>query len=150
MWYLANDALEDEETQKRGIIIIDYNLIVGINKKEWNTVLFRRSSRLVEALPWKVVAYHFCYDDQRLLAVVSWLQLLHKLPECRFRLHYGEFMSKASNKCHYRERKESTSCIPFHLSLTHLTHAYANQSQAPTRRFSMYCAHLEFLGVCYH
>ena len=77
-------ALTDDETQKRGVVLICYchhpseeDLSVKVNP-------------LYKGLPHRVVGAHFCFEDQSLVPFVSALRLtLPPRIRARLRAHLG-------------------------------------------------------------
>jgi hypothetical protein len=86
-WYVAMAALEDEETQKRGIVCLSY--AVGAPLLQKSTV-FQLSS-ILRVIPFRVVGIHSCVDDPK-MQVVARLATLMMDPRhrVRFRCHCGK------------------------------------------------------------
>lgn len=87
--FLASKAAEDEDTQKRGIVVVYY----GLAQKSYDG----RNNRPVhwlrafEDVPARVVATHFCYDNAAMKPLLN-LVSDHMEPKmlCRFRSHCGQ------------------------------------------------------------
>eukprot|EP00980_Cylindrotheca_fusiformis_P030607 scaffold25091_cov147-Cylindrotheca_fusiformis.AAC.7 len=86
--YIAMVALEDEETQKNGVVMI------GLNTGK-DRVMNREAAwavhKMARVLPMRVVGIHFCYDALMLLPMVSLAMLvMGATRRVRFRAHYGK------------------------------------------------------------
>ncbi|KAL3941169.1 MAG: hypothetical protein SGBAC_004423 [Bacillariaceae sp.] len=106
--FLTSKAAEDEDTQKRGIVMIFYALAQKTYDGRNN-----RPVRLLKAfgdLPARVVATHFCYDNA---AMKPLLNLLSNHMEtkmlCRFRSHCGQHGDCQYNLMTFGIPKE---CLP--------------------------------------
>jgi hypothetical protein len=87
-WYLTMAALEDEETQKRGFVIISYT--IGTTR-----ALDRRSSykiaRLSWILPMRTAGVHGCTDDPRQSTMMNFaVMLIGTNMRVRTRIHFGK------------------------------------------------------------
>lgn len=88
-WYLIASALEDDETQRRGVIIISYS--VGTSKAleregAWNI------ARLSFTIPMRVVGIHGCSDDPKQRLVMALVQVvIGTYLRVRSRIHSGKF-----------------------------------------------------------
>ncbi|CAJ1947159.1 unnamed protein product [Cylindrotheca closterium] len=87
--FLASKAAEDEDTQKRGVVVIYYALAQkaydGRNNRpvQW--------LKAFEALPTRVVATHFCYDNSAMKPLLNLLSNhMDTKMLCRFRSHSGQ------------------------------------------------------------
>ena len=77
-------ALVDDDTQKRGVVLILY--CHNPSKEDFSVNV----NPLYEGLPYRVVGAHFCFEDQALVPFVSALRL--NLPpriRARLRAHLG-------------------------------------------------------------
>ena len=82
-------ALEDEETQKNGNVLIFFN--VGSNPSIDAYEFVKQRSSLEKALIGRVAGIHYCYDNVVLRPFISLLMLLvGKSVRARVRPHYGE------------------------------------------------------------
>jgi hypothetical protein len=79
-------VLEDEESQKRGICVIAYN--VG-NPTVDRTQVWR-NGRLLGSLPYRCVALHYCYDNPKIRLLLN-LTMFDTHTRTRFRHHYGTY-----------------------------------------------------------
>jgi hypothetical protein len=85
---LITSCLKDEETQKKGVVMIVFN--VGKGAKNEKIKILRGVRKVREGIPKKVVGTHFCYDNRFLRPFVAGVQLfLDKEARRRFRSHYG-------------------------------------------------------------
>ncbi|CAJ1947157.1 unnamed protein product [Cylindrotheca closterium] len=86
---LVSKAAKDEETQKRGVVVVYYALAQRAYDGRNNRPV--QLLKAFESLPARVVATHFCYDNS---AMKPLLNLLSNHMEtkmlCRFRSHYGQ------------------------------------------------------------
>jgi hypothetical protein len=88
-WYTVMTAMEDVNTQRLGLATVLYN--VGFHRHRKQDIEFLLNSTfLSESLPIRYASMHFCYDDIRLLPLISAMQLITgKEARIRFRSHYG-------------------------------------------------------------
>ena len=82
---------KDEQAQKKGIVVIDncigYN---HVEEKLFDKV--RNVPILLDALPLRIAALHFCYDIPQLRPVAFLIQnVINKDIRLRFRAHYGQW-----------------------------------------------------------
>jgi hypothetical protein len=86
--YLFMAAVEDEETQKRGLVTIGY--MVGKFIGKTNSELNKRLARDLEWLPVRMTGVHICYDDPKLRAWKPLAMLLMgRHLRLRTRIHDG-------------------------------------------------------------
>ena len=82
-------ALRDEETQKRGIVVVVYN----VGPKRFipgDFVMMQRFHAVREVLPQRIVGAHYCFDDDSIRPIVWAMRLLlPKRVRTRFRPHFG-------------------------------------------------------------
>ncbi|CAJ1947161.1 unnamed protein product [Cylindrotheca closterium] len=106
--FLASKAAEDEETQKRGIVMICYALAQKTYDSRNN-----RPLHLLKALgdfPSRVVATHFCYDNAIMKSLVDFLgEHMESMMLCRFRSHSGEHVECQSKLISFGIPNE---CLP--------------------------------------
>lgn len=89
-YYQFMAALEDENTQKKGIVNVIYNVDCTSINLRMDKETFSAGSAFVEALPFRIVAMHFCYNNERLLPIMSFIQLaVGQQNRIRFRAHFG-------------------------------------------------------------
>ena len=82
---------DDDDTQRKGIVFVLFN-VVGPDFEfgpKYRKAIWR-GAHLVQCLPMRPAAAHFCHDDPRLQTFLS-LLLLSLGPEYRrrFRVHNG-------------------------------------------------------------
>ena len=81
-------ALEDEDTQKAGVVMVGYNMGAKLEldcHAVWAIMKLRR------ALPIRVVGMHYCYDDFKTRPMMSLAMLvMGSHGRMRFRAHYGK------------------------------------------------------------
>lgn len=88
-WYLMMSMVRDEETQKKGIVYVGYNLGDEPSKCEHFQIL-KASENVRSAIPDRVVGAHFCYDHKSVEKFATGIALyLHKDGRHRFRTHFG-------------------------------------------------------------
>lgn len=81
-------ALEDEETQKKGIVLLGYNMGA---KSVVDRPAVWAIEKLRKALPMRVVGMHYCYDSFKMRPMMSLAMLvMGATSRVRFRAHYGE------------------------------------------------------------
>ncbi len=84
-------AVEEEETQKRGMVGLFY--FVGATSFEFDRKVVEvnnRLSGLLKCLPFKFTAMHICFDDPRLSMIKSLLMLtMGRDSRVRLRIHVG-------------------------------------------------------------
>jgi hypothetical protein len=89
LFYIFYSMAEDEETQRRGVVGIAYFIGQKFGS-EMDFDLSSRAPRLLEWIPFRVSAMHFCSDDPRLRAFNALiLPLLGQRNRARFRIHDG-------------------------------------------------------------
>lgn len=91
VYYNAMVNAESVETQKKGTVVVVWG-VGGKNSvtRRLNASTFWKASEVKNAVPSKVVAFHFCYDNMMLRPVLSTLQLASGFfTGVRFRAHYG-------------------------------------------------------------
>jgi hypothetical protein len=94
VFYMMMAALEDEETQKKGVVVIDYLLS---NPGRLDPALIQIISSTMKALPRRVGGCHFCVTGY---ASRAWIALIRRffLPKdlrLRSRVHDGELQLRA-------------------------------------------------------
>jgi hypothetical protein len=90
MWYQLMAALEDEDTQRKGMVSVLYNIELGKAEPDYPELL-KNSHMINDALPFRNVAVHYCYDSASLRPAMTLYQLVVSGNiRLRFRAHYGE------------------------------------------------------------
>jgi hypothetical protein len=82
-------ALEDEETQLRGIVCVYYAL--GPQQRMYRYSFASKIPKVAKVLPLRIVALHGCYSDPKLspfLDVAAFV--MEKTLRVRLRFHTGE------------------------------------------------------------
>jgi len=86
MWYFSMASAREEESQKKGYIWLIMNLCDFKTPME----LYRRVGLLHSAIPHRLAAGHFCYDDQTLHPYVAGFHLfVGEEFKIRIRIHFG-------------------------------------------------------------
>lgn len=91
VWYVISIVLQDEENQKRGLVVINYNT--------GNCELFEESiaatirwKAITKSLPLRFAGFHYCYSNDFNSPLLTEMQLvLQKNLLLRFRKHFGTF-----------------------------------------------------------
>jgi hypothetical protein len=86
-WYVTTTSLEDEETQKLGMVFIAINIEPTAMADRFKAV---QGGYLSRTIPMRLVAVHFCVSQpiQRLSATLATMVLGVQL-QLRTRVHYG-------------------------------------------------------------
>eukprot|EP00980_Cylindrotheca_fusiformis_P013808 scaffold3572_cov113-Cylindrotheca_fusiformis.AAC.4 len=89
--FLASQAAKDEETQKRGLVLICYALAVKpIDSRLTRLAMVLQS---FHDLPARVASSHLCIDNPEMQSVVNMISdMMESNTLCRFRSHYGTHM----------------------------------------------------------
>jgi hypothetical protein len=89
MWWTMMTILQDEDTQRNGMVGINLNLgpdPIGFE----DLAMMRVAHRALSGLPVKVPGLHFCYDDYSLLSLVAFIRCLPgKRMRQQIRSHFG-------------------------------------------------------------
>jgi hypothetical protein len=92
-WYTVTAPAENEETQKRGMVLVSYN--IGITNPDRSGVF--KIASIFNALPVKVAGIHVCVDDPKTVIVAKLASMLvGSYGALRFRCHYGTLSLLAS------------------------------------------------------
>mmetsp|Transcript_77760 Transcript_77760/g.116955 ORF Transcript_77760/g.116955 Transcript_77760/m.116955 type:complete len:513 (+) Transcript_77760:269-1807(+) len=87
-WYVFTTTLRDEETQKKGVVMVVYN--TGKVPKAEEMKIMGRIHRTRQGIPKRIVGGHYCYSDASLRPFVAGMRLfLDKEVRNRLRAHYG-------------------------------------------------------------
>lgn len=83
-------ALQDVETQKRGIVGLAYN--VGRGRTTDREAVWK-AAKMVSIIPLRFTAVHYCFDDEKLRMLFSVAMFVfNKNARIRCRLHFGTDM----------------------------------------------------------
>jgi hypothetical protein len=81
---------EDEEFQKRGMIVCRYSLGAQ-SPGHLHLDYVIKAARLTKTMPTRTVGYHYCYDDAKLRPLLATLQMFGgRNLRLRFRAHFGK------------------------------------------------------------
>ena len=85
-WYMLMVAVQKEEDQKRGIVILVVKMDRKVNRLEtW------KNSTLLATAPVRVKAFHICHNDPRVSVLTSLCMLaLGPYYRARMRVHEGK------------------------------------------------------------
>jgi hypothetical protein len=82
-------ALEDEETQLRGIVVVYYAL--GAQQRVYRHSNASKLPRVVKVVPLRFVAVHGCYSDPKLRPFLGFAAfVMENALRVRLRFHTGE------------------------------------------------------------
>lgn len=86
MYYQFMAALEDEETQKKGVIVVPYGIPKGRSPSEvWQV------NTLMSTLPYKVQGFHIARPEWGV--ILNWMSsILENRSRLRIRSHSGTYM----------------------------------------------------------
>jgi hypothetical protein len=88
-WYMIMCELENENTQKKGIVTVFYNVDTTAAESLYLD-LVRRMRVVDDSLPYRNVAVHYCYNNPGMRPALNLLQLVAgKDNRLRFRTHFG-------------------------------------------------------------
>jgi hypothetical protein len=83
-------AIQDVETQKRGVVGLAYN--VGLGKTKDREAVWK-AAKIVSVLPFRFPGIHYCYDDENLRMLFGLaMYVFNKNSRIRCRLHFGTHM----------------------------------------------------------
>lgn len=87
-WYLNMVLLQDDETQKSGIVFVVHN--AGSLRSIENVNSIRYGMGVRQGIPHRIMCVHYCFDDQALRPFLSGMRMLAgKRIRSRFRPHFG-------------------------------------------------------------
>lgn len=90
-WYTIMTLMEDSDVQRFGLAAVLYNVGHESLRKENVDFLFN-STFLTDSLPMRFASCHFCYNDVKLLPLLSAFQMtIGREARIRFRSHCGRF-----------------------------------------------------------
>jgi hypothetical protein len=88
-YYLFMSLIEDEESQKKGIVIIIYNM-GDFSFDQFDRFGLQISARSLLDTPMKIVSMHHCFRDGRLRFILNFIfNLLGSELQARIKLHQG-------------------------------------------------------------
>jgi hypothetical protein len=83
---------EDLETQKKGMVVIIWGLGPREKVEPLSFQHFLKQVKTMKALPLRVAALHFCYDNWYVIPVLATLKVgFDMFTRLRIRAHYGEY-----------------------------------------------------------
>eukprot|EP00529_Nitzschia_sp_RCC80_P002194 CAMPEP_0113494020 /NCGR_PEP_ID=MMETSP0014_2-20120614/28893_1 /TAXON_ID=2857 /ORGANISM="Nitzschia sp." /LENGTH=897 /DNA_ID=CAMNT_0000387903 /DNA_START=253 /DNA_END=2946 /DNA_ORIENTATION=- /assembly_acc=CAM_ASM_000159 len=93
-YYIIMSLIEDVETQRNGMILMGVN--VGPKRRVDREIVFN-VHKVRRALPIRTVAIHYCYDDMRMIPMMTLGMLaMGAAGRVRFRPHYGDWRKDIS------------------------------------------------------
>ncbi|CAJ1951276.1 unnamed protein product [Cylindrotheca closterium] len=88
LYYMMQTAMQDENMQRKGIVVILY--FVGNDASLFGFNIFKSVFQTRLAVPHRLEAMHICYDSKTLRPIVSGLRFfLDKRGRTRSRIHFG-------------------------------------------------------------
>ena len=90
VWYVIMKEVEaDEDIQKKGIVAVTYQ-VGQIGQDKRLKAFMKKIDLIVGSLPYRVAAFHFCYDRPTLRPVMFIAQqVFGRSTRLRFRAHFG-------------------------------------------------------------
>lgn len=90
-WYILNTAAIDEETQKKGMVFVLYNVASDWIKR-MDVDLFLRILKVRNASPIKLMGAHYCFKDPAFGALINIVnQTVERPIRVRTRMHRGTY-----------------------------------------------------------
>jgi hypothetical protein len=85
-------ALEDEECQLKGMILLSYIVDMSEAKTKYTELLMTQGQHsMIIDLPFRMARLHFCYNDARLRPILNLVQfVMGRYIRLRFRTHFGK------------------------------------------------------------
>ena len=81
-------ALQDEEVQKKGVVMVMY----CVGQERFQSDRPMKLARLLWLLPVRVTAAHFCHDGKVMKAFINLaIRAMEGFYLCRFRIHEGTY-----------------------------------------------------------
>lgn len=91
VWYQLMNAVKDEEVQRKGFVKVVFNINSGEMPTIDKDLFFKGAPAIFEALPFRMAAMHFCYDDPMIRPVLNLVQrAIGRQGRVRFRSHFGK------------------------------------------------------------
>lgn len=82
--------IQSESTQRLGIVAIVYNVGPVRSGDQIDFDRLRNTSRLIESLPFRFAALHYCLNDPALHSFAALaMSILTTQARLRFRMHFG-------------------------------------------------------------
>ncbi|KAG7361442.1 hypothetical protein IV203_036542 [Nitzschia inconspicua] len=92
VWYALMCAMEDEESQKTGIVNVYYNIDLGVPEPLYFE-LIRRIAIIDSSIPYRSISVHYCYNMAALRPALELYQMFAGTRNrVRFRTHFGSHM----------------------------------------------------------
>ena len=89
MYYVIMSALEDEETQRKGITIILYN-VGDFNPRKTDLRTVSQGGWLLATIPMKACSLHHCFSDQKVRRVINFsMRFFSDDARARCKVHCG-------------------------------------------------------------
>ena len=93
-WYQLMVSLQDEDTQKYGVVDVVYNIGLAKHDAQFADVI-AKAHMLRDGVPFRLSALHYCYDNPLLRSAMSLVQIMvGRDYRLRFRTHFGRFAVK--------------------------------------------------------
>ena len=90
-------GLEDIDTQKKGFVLVCYNVDNNSFFSHVESELLQLSSKVATSLPFRFAGQHFCFTDRLLYPFLGLFQIaIGKQGRLRFRPHFGKTCVSAS------------------------------------------------------
>jgi hypothetical protein len=139
MWYVFSSSLKDEETQKKGVVLVLYN--VGHMAKPEEISVMKRMRRVRQGIPKRVVGVHYCFDDALMRPFVAGMQLYMRMQDnriqARFRPHFGnhddiqfELQTYGIPTKDHPIKENGSLCLAWHHEWLHIRQAQETSSSA--------------------
>jgi hypothetical protein len=83
---------DDEETQKKGVVGVSYNLDVPVQPNEIRRKVIWGASVIVQSLPIRVTSFHYCYNSSKIGPFLPLMAYATgSVIRVRMRTHHGAF-----------------------------------------------------------
>lgn len=84
-------AIKDEHVQRKGFVKVVFNVGMGGMPTIDSDLFLKGAPALFEALPFRMAAMHYCYDDPMIRPALTAVQhVIGRSGRIRFRAHYGK------------------------------------------------------------
>lgn len=92
MYYILMSAIEDEETQKRGVAAIIYN-VGDFMKGKTNPKTLYQGCWIQNSLPFKMCSLHHCFNDRAFRFIVNiTMYFFSEEAKAKAKMHHGTFI----------------------------------------------------------